>query len=415
MKILIINTADTSGGAAAIARGVSHGISKMGHTSKFLVGYKYTTDPDVHTLDDGFAKLIPYKYRNLLVDRIRYTRTLIASNDIDFGVGKELLNQDYFKEADIVHCHNLQGGYFNLETLALISRHKPVVWTLHDMWPITAHCAHCYDCAKYNNGNHYTRGLNRHGADMLWDHSKYLWGKKKEVYKRCKNLTIVAPSMWLQNKLKSSILKEKPALHIPNGINTNLFAPGDKHEARRLVKLPLDKKIVLYVGQWGVMDNKKGADYFLWLVNELKDRQDVIFVCVGGASYPFIEKNAYYFPVSTGQEMATFYKCADLLLFPSLAENFPLTTLEAMSSGLPVVAFDVGGLKEQIENKTNGLVCNYKNRSDLKHAVEYLLGLDKRNIAEIKNRNRNKVVKLYSNKTMSESYLKLYEKLLKNK
>lgn len=412
MKILFINTSDSSGGAAALAWNLSCGISKKGHTSEFLVGYKYRANPKVHTVESKYTYLIPEKYRNSIKDKLRYLRTLTASNDIDFGIGQEVLLQDYFREADIIHCHNLQGSFFKLETLALMSSQKPIVWTMHDMWPITAHCGNCYDCKNYNKGKHYTRGFNRHGADMLWDNSHYLWSKKQKIYKKCQNLTIVTPSIWLKSKLRSSILSHIPAKTIPNGVDTKLFSLGDKQKARRLMGLPINKKIILYVGQWGTMDKKKGADFFLWLADEFESRSDTIFVCIGGSNKYIVNKNIYYFPARTRQQMAMFYQSADVLLFPSLAENFPLTTLEAMAAGLPIAAFDVGGISEQIENHKNGVVCKYGSKDDLKRSIEFLLGLKESAISEMSNKNREKVVKLYSVEKMSESYIKLYEKLL---
>jgi glycosyltransferase involved in cell wall biosynthesis len=414
-KILVIGTTDYIGGAAGVGWALGNEMLKKGLDVKYIVGYKKSNSENVYELKKNkLLSFLESKSRFNLVSLVRFIRAFFLANDIDFGAEKEILEHPWYKEADLVHCHNLHGNFFKLRTLNAIASEKPTVWTLHDGWALTAHCAHCYECKRYNNGKHFTPGLNRYGA-MLWDNSEYLWDEKKRIYARSPKINVVVPSVWLANVVKSSILKDKPLSVINNGIDVNVFKPRNKKILRKELGLPKDKTIVAYVAQMGTLDPRKGGVYFLETSKHFLNNPNIVFLCIGGivGNKPVRKDNVIYIPfISDKNKLSHYYSTSDILLFASLAENFPLVTLEAMASGLPVVSFDVGGVKEQVEHRLNGYVAKYKNTNDLINGLEYILDLNKDELRTMKNCNRNKAIKKYSLKSMTNGYMNLYEKII---
>ena len=135
-----------------------------------------------------------------------------------------------------------------------------------------------------------------------------------------------------------------------------------------------------YVGHWGTLNKQKGSDYFLKTADSFSNKDNIIFLCIGGikGGKNIRKGNIIYTPfVSDDRTMAEYYSCLDVLIYCSLNENFPLTTLEAMSVGVPIVSFAVGGVAEQIEHKVNGFIAELGNLSELQDGINYILGLNK--------------------------------------
>jgi glycosyltransferase involved in cell wall biosynthesis len=397
-NILVIGTSDSVGGAARVGWDLGRALTKRHMEVKYLVGNKFSNS-------DKVSALLP---KIPLGSLIRHFRTYLLADDIDFGTGINILNHPYFLKADIVHCHNLHGNFFKLATLVAICKQKPVVWTLHDGWAITAHCAHCFNCSNYNSGCHFTPGLN-HYLPMLWNNSDYLWNRKKYLYSQCKNLYLVSPSRWLESRVRNSILSNHPITVINNGIDTTIFKSSDKQRARQALKLPQNQRIVLFVAQKGKKNLFKGGDMFTKIVNVFPN---ILFISLGGNEKNITrDKNLINVPyISSASTLVQYYSAADVFLLTSTAENFPLVTLEAMACGLPVVAFDVGGVKEQITHGVNGYIAKYKDIKDMIRGLEIFLKYDQNSLHHVSVINRKKVVTKYNLDLMADRYLQLYNK-----
>lgn len=403
MNILQINTVDTKGGAAKVAYSLKKELEKRGHKTSMLVGRKYSENSDIKLLNDTQSFL----------GKVRRKLAYWLANDIDVFSSDHILKTPEFKSADIVHCHNLHTNYFNLNTLEKISKIKPVVWTFHDMWPLTAHCAHAFDGALKNNGFFTCPGLDIY-PPIAWNNEKYLENKKLKIYANS-NFNIVTPSKWLAKKVSQSILKDKPLLVIYNGINTNIFKPlrSDLNKLRSDLGLPLNRRIVLIVAKGGASNPWKGGDYAQEIVRAFKDDPRAFFVDLGGNTRqdgPNIRTAGF---VANTATLAQYYSAADILLYPSIADNCPLVVLEAMACGLPVVSFDTGGIPELIEHKINGYIAEYKDTNDLRVGVEYLLNLPSQEIEKMGQYSLNKIAAGFTIEKTAEQYINLYEKSIK--
>lgn len=261
---------------------------------------------------------------------------------------------------DIIHLHNIHGFYINIELLFTYIKEKsiPVVWTLHDCWSFTGHCAHfdyiackkwhtqCHHCPQYRSSYPYA---------LFRDNSKNNYLRKKSAFQKVSNLTIVTPSYWLRNLVKNSFLKEYPIEVIANGIDLQVFyhrPSSDLYISSFIKQHKLQgKKIILGVAN--VWTAKKGLDYFKQLTAYLDDSYRILLV---GANHTLMKnlQNNYskkIIPIARTQnphELAALYSLALVYVNPTLEDTFPTTNLEALACSTPVITFQTGGSPESL-------------------------------------------------------------------
>jgi len=388
----MIGTADTRGGAAKLSWNLGNELIKRGHQVSWIVRSKYSDSPLV------------YPTQSAVNTFFGHIRAFITSNDIDYGLGSNLLNHPWYRQADIIHAHNLHGNYFHLDTLRSIDNSKKLVWTLHDAWSMNGKCALPNDPTSWEGGYHPCVNKMAY-PPMISDNTKYLWNKKRKIYKQLHNIKIISPSRWLDNMVKDSILSHLPHQVINNGINKNIFSLGNKLQSRKKLCLPINKKIILLVGQGGRNNSLKGWQY-LENISKHPRFSKQLFLTIGG------KKHSTSNILGVGQinhsQLSAYYQAADLLLLPSLVENFPLVAIESMACGLPVVAFNIGGIPEIITHKKNGYLAKYKEEQDLVKGISWIFAQTDRSLEMIKKRNRAKLNKQYSLSKMTDQYERVY-------
>lgn len=403
MNILFLNTMDNRGGASRVAYSLKHGLEKLGHKTSMFVGEKHSSDENVFVLNN----------KKSLGGRIRRKLAYWLANDIDLFSSDKLIKTPQFKEADIVHCHNLHSYFFNLRTLEKISKLKPVVWTFHDMWPITAHCAHSYD-AGVKDGFFRCPSLDIF-PPIAWHNEKYLEQIKRKIYARS-NFHIVTPSNWLKEKISQTLLKNKPISLIYNGIDTDIFKPNDKTTIRQELGLPQDKKIILSVIKGRLSNPWKGGKFILEAKTHYKDRPDILFINLGAYETAKENKknNVWELPyVQNQSELAKYYAAADALLYPTLADNCPLVVLEALACGLPVISFRTGGVPELIDHQKIGYIADYANTQDLIHGLDWLFALSLYDRNEMRLAAAQTAQSKFTLNQMIQNHLDLYQRITK--
>jgi len=262
---------------------------------------------------------------------------------------------------DIIHCHNLHGGYFDLRALPELSKKIPVVLTLHDAWLFSGHCAHSFACERWRTGCGFCPDLTIPPA-ISRDATAENWARKQRIFAESR-LYVSAPSRWLLDRAADSILA--PAIAearvIPNGVDLAVFHPADRVEARAELDLPSGARVLLFTAH-GIRGNV-WKDYRLLreavaIVAERLGEQ-VLFLAlgeeapeetVGAATIRFIPFQP------DPARVARYYQAADVYLHAARVENFPNTVLEALACGAPTVATAVGGIPEQIEDEVSGLL-----------------------------------------------------------
>lgn len=256
---------------------------------------------------------------------------------------------------DIIHLHNIHGYYLNYPILFeyLSSLDIPIVWTLHDCWAFTGHCAHYMfaDCCKWQTHCKQCPLKENYPKTIFLDRSYRNFELKKKHFLSLKNLTLVPVSKWLETDIKQSFLGKEKIRQIHNGIDTNLFnACNDSLSVFDKYKISSDKKIIL-----GVASNwwRKGLPDFVKLRSMLDKGYSIIVVGLK-------EKELKELPsgivgirrTENVNELIQLYSVANVYFNPTWEDNFPTTNLEAMACGTPVVTYDTGGSKECLTANT---------------------------------------------------------------
>jgi glycosyltransferase involved in cell wall biosynthesis len=257
---------------------------------------------------------------------------------------------------DVVHCHNLHGNYFDLTTLISLSRRVPVVLTLHDSWLLTGHCAHSFDCERWKTGCGQCPDLTIYPS-VHRDSTHYNWQRKRGIYARSR-LHIATPSQWLMNRVKQSILV--PAIAeakvIPNGVDLTVFLPGDQREARNALRIPEDRRVLLFVGnrtRSSVWRDYSLIEAAVRRVAERLTSERLLLICLGERADPQKIGSAEVWFISYQADtriVSKYYQAADIYVHPARVETFSNAVVEAMACGIPVIATAVGGIPELVKS-----------------------------------------------------------------
>jgi len=309
---------------------------------------------------------------------------------------------------DIIHLHNIHGYYLNYEVLFqyLGQINTPIVWTLHDCWPLTGHCSFFegVGCDKWKTGCGHCPYLNDYPRSLWVDRSVKNYQQKKRAFTLPKNVTIVPVSEWLGNLVKQSFLSKYRVHVIHNGTDLDAFKPQNI-DLRKRYSVKNDETIVLGVAS--VWHERKGLKDFV----KLSESENIKVILVGVTeeikkSLPdsIIAINR----TNSQQELAELYSGADVFVNPTYDDNFPTTNIEALACGTPVVTYNTGGSPEAVDENT-GIVVE---KGDIKGLLAAIEILSKKNRNEIRNACRSRAEKLYNKNDRFKDYINLYEELL---
>lgn len=298
---------------------------------------------------------------------------------------------------DIVHLHNIHGYYINIELLFnyIKANNIKVVWTFHDCWPFTGHCAYfdAIDCSRWQTHCFECPQKKTYPKSSILDNSTWNYDKKKELF-TYENLTIVTPCKWLANLVKKSYLKDCKVEVIYNGIDTKIFHPVESNfkEKNNLS----NKKIILGVAsEW---TERKGLKDFVKL-NDVIDHEKyhIVLVGVDDKQKKSLPNNMTLINRTNNvNELVEIYSSADVFFNPTYEDNFPTTNLEAQACGTPVITYNTGGSPESIKN--NEYIISkgeYKQLLNLLKVIDANISLDKQ----------------FEKENMINRYIELYNKI----
>ena len=401
LVILQVSALDKGGGAEQVAWNLFKYYERLGIDSWLAVGKKRTQDPHVIPIPqelpnnwwarvwDGlstFFNPLAGKVRGVL--RLQAWMKSVAKGgdwiaelqgmeNFHFPGSRNLIRLASIKP-NILHMHNLHGGFFDLRALQKLSKELPTIITLHDAWMISGNCAHSLACERWQVGCGNCPDITLYPG-LKMDSTAANWQRKRSIFENSR-LYIATPSQWLMNKVQKSILA--PALIetrvIPNGIDTKIYYPGDRSAVRRKFNLPEAEPMILFVAN-GIKNNQfkdyKTLQQAIEIIGQ-RCPHPVHFIALGESAPPEVWGNAKltYIPKTTDVGLvADYYRAADIYVHAAKADTFPNTVLEAMATGLPVVASKVGGIPEQVIEGVTGLLSKAENPEDLAHCLEILL------------------------------------------
>ncbi len=398
MKVLEINSVCGIRSTGRICTDIADVLVNEGHSC--MVAYGRENVPDRY-------KEISYRIGNNTSVKTDAFLTRIFDNA---GFNSKKATKDFIKWAkeydpDIIHLHNIHGYYINIEILFkwLKEAGKPVVWTLHDCWAFTGHCAHFVNagCEKWKTGCFSCPKKKAYPKSQFSDNSKKNYEKKKKIFTSLENLAIVTPSEWLASLARESFLGKYEVKTIPNGINLEVFKPteGDFRERCGLA----DKKIIF--GAATAWSESKGLSLFSEIAEKLDDTYKVVLVGTTEEVREKLSGKILALPKTNNvMEMAEIYTASDVFLNISKAETMGLTTVEAMACGTPVVTSNLTAVPEVVR-ENGGVVADKLTADEIIKCIEKVLSEDYRDTR--KNAEEYEKTKQYT------KYLALYEERLK--
>lgn len=415
MKILLINTSDRLGGAAIAASRLLECLRNNGVKVQMLVRNKQSQEPRVIQLRKNWWRVWQFLWERIVIwSANRFKMYNLFAVDIA-NTGSDVTQLPEFKQASVIHLHWVNQGMLSLNDIErILQSGKPVVWTMHDMWPFTGICHYSSGCSSYQTHCQSCPLLYRGSNGDL---SYRIFKKKKQIWSLAP-IHFVGCSNWLTKQaLSATLTVGKGVINIPNPINTNLFKPLNKRECRVKRGLPLDKKLLLF-GSMKVTDKRKGMDYLveacrLLAARNLQAKESWGVVVFGQAA----EHYASLFPFSLysldyihyESDLADLYNAVDIFVTPSLQDNLPNTIMEAMACGTPCVGFEIGGIPEMIDHLHNGYVAQYKSAIDLSNGISWVL--EEADYELLSESARRKVLDRYSEEVVGKQYIELYNKI----
>ncbi|MBC8488958.1 MAG: glycosyltransferase family 4 protein [Ignavibacteria bacterium] len=418
MKVVHINISDIDGGASIACTRINNALSKAGVDSEILVQKKLGSYKHVTSIVENRFKKFSYLFRSTL-DEL-YIRALTVQSRGRFSyphIGTDISHHPLIKNADIINLHWINNGFISLKSIKKIGAlGKPIVWTLHDMWPYTGGCHYTVDCEKFIKHCESCPSLKFSGRN---DASKKIFDSKQSVYKDV-NLTIVTTSNWLAKESKRSFLfKDKRIELIPNPIEEDIFKPVSKELVRKKLNLPMDKFLIFF-GSMTVKDERKGFKFLKETLQMLSsrvpeaDKKFELIVC-GSAPESLlsgISLNVNHFGrFKDVRDLVFYYNAADIFVAPSLQDNLPNSVMESLSCGTPVLAFNIGGMPDMIDHKKNGYLSVPRSASSLCDGILWIFK-DRNRRLQLSIEARNKVQNSFGFDIIGRKYLQLYNSLM---
>ncbi|PKP41354.1 MAG: glycosyl transferase [Bacteroidetes bacterium HGW-Bacteroidetes-10] len=405
MKTLLqINIVVNSGSTGRIAEDIGKSAINNGWTSYIAYGrgagksqsnlIKIGTDIDIYI----------HVVRTRLLDQ-HALGSYIATLD--------LIKQIKSVKPDIIQLHNIHGYYINIELLFsfLATSNIPIIWTFHDCWPMTGHCAH-FDyicCEKWKSSCFKCPQIESYPQSLFVDRSKKNHELKKYLFNSIENMTIVTVSNWLGNIVKQSFLSKYPIQVINNGIDLSVFK--QRNCIHLSEKFNLKGKFVI-LGVANPWSKRKGLYDFIELSKHLDFNFKIILVGLTMKQMKLLPENIIGISKTNNiQELAEFYSCADIFLNPTWEDNFPTTNLESLACGTPVTTYKTGGSFESLSPETGFVV----EKGDIQGLVSTI------NIVKLKGKNsysiacRERAENLYNKNNRYLEYISLYDRILREK
>lgn len=409
MKVLHINTDDLGGGAAIAAFRLHTAMNNAGIESSMLVLNKRSKDIGIHEIykNHSFLKSFVIEIRNWIMEKVfRNFFKPYAFFSFPF-FGFNISRYDVVQKADIIYLHWINNSMLNIRGIKQILKlNKPVVWFMHDMFPLTGGCHYSFDCLGYTKDCKQCPLIFKHKGFNI---SKIILGRKIKKLSKYSNLHISAPSNWLAKCAEQSTLFKKNNISVcHNVIDTSLYKPYEKALAKKILGLDNNKKTILFCAV-NISDPYKGVNYLIEALKQLNSDEFQGLLMGNHSQNIETQIQLHYVGYLTDDYSKILaYNAADVFITSSVAENFPNVVVEAMACGVPCVGFDVGGIPDLIQHNKTGYLAKLKSSEDLANGIKYITSTSQYGI--ISQNCRNFVIE----KCSFNNVLKIHEKIMTN-
>lgn len=401
MKVLQINSTLNWGSTGRIAEDIGEKLQIGGDISYIAYGrYSNSSHSNSFSMGDKWGL-----FNHLFMSRL-FDAHGLSSKKATY----RLVNYINQIHPDIIHLHNIHGYYLNYRILFdyLSKKEIPIVWTLHDCWAFTGHCAHyMYNgCNKWKTQCYNCPLRTSYPASYWIDRSKQNFLIKRNCFTSVRDMFIVPVSNWLANDVSHSFLKKYETHVIYNGIDVNVFCP----------LLPSDKwnfsdKFVI-MGVASVWTKRKGLDDFIKLKTLLPNDYVILLIGLSKKQSKNLPKGIVGIERTNNvHELAEYYSMADVFLNPTWEDNFPTTNLEALACGTPVITYRTGGSPEAVSSDTGFVV----DQGDLERVVAAIREIRSKGKSYYSRACRERAVRNFNKSDRYQEYIELYKRILKNR
>jgi glycosyltransferase involved in cell wall biosynthesis len=415
LRIIHLNTYDVTGGAALATYRLHKGLCKLGCDSSMLVAHRSSNDPSVISLVpkmDITSRIRRRIRAEKITSRSRYKKMLFYDG---FSDDRTIYADDLVSQlppCDIINLHWI-ARFVDYQTFfSAVPSHVPLFWRLSDMNPLTGGCHFDDGCGKHSVGCGACPQL---GSTDTNDLSRQIWRRKQEVFKglRPDRLHFIAPSRWMAELVSGSpVFGRFRVTVIPNGVETDVFAPRDQQVARDVLGIPQSASVILFVSD-GLHNRRKGYALLARALSQLDSCPDAFLLSVGRGSIELETQipHCHVGQIENRRLLSLVYSAADVCVVPSLQDNQPNTVLEAMACGTPVVGFNVGGIPDMIRPGITGALTPAGDGKALRNAIVDLLSQPEKR-AFMSASCRDLVMREYPLEVQIRRYLELYESSL---
>ena len=419
MRVLIVNTNEKTGGAAVAANRLTEALNNHDVRAMMLVMEKQTDALYVSETGSAVAGQFHFLWErfviwaNNLFSRRNLFKVSIANT------GTDITRTDEFKNADIVHLHWVNQGFLSLRTIGkILDSGKPVVWTMHDMWPATAICHHAYTCTNYQTACHHCPLLRLPSSHDL---AARTFRKKMRLKARASRLTFVAVSTWLADRARrSAVVGDRPVTVIPNAIPLSQFTLIDRADARSM--LHISERYVLCFGAARIDDDIKGFSYLVEALRLVVSRHhftpsDIRLLLFGGIRDESVLKrlpvsHTYLGYVNDHHRLSEVYSAADAVVSSSLYETFGQTLIEAEACGCIPIAFKGSGQTDIISHLENGYLAEYLSADSLAEGITWAFTVTAAPASPFPAIQRTDACRKYTTDVVAQKYIQLYNTML---
>lgn len=399
--LLQIDTCLNTGSTGRITEAIGRMANQIGWNCFIIHGARYANPPSCMKSYQTVTKIGEY---------LHYAEGLFLDNH---GLSSRHATRkaiDWIKviKPDVIHLHCIHGYYLNYRLLFeyLNSAHIPVVWTFHDCWAFTGHCAY-FDrvaCEKWKTGCKKCPLINDYPKALL-DASERNYKFKKDLFTQNRRLHIVTVSKWLESLVRQSFLQSANIQTIYNGIDINTFKPSDSESLRAKLGLKGERVLLAAATVWA---ERKGFADYIKLSRVLRGNTVIILLGLNDSQMSSLPENVIGLKrTESVAELAQYYSMADVVLNLSYEETFGLTTAEGMACGTPGIVYNTTASPELITPET-GIIVDSGDIDGLSKAVQIMLSKEKPVDAC-----RKRAVNYFNKEDRFQEYIDLYEVLVK--
>lgn len=412
IRVVFLSTFDNTGGASKATRKLYRALRRDNLDLKMLVKKKTSEDPGIRTVFTFLPASIHLAIDRFLLSRYKKGERSFWSLALlpNFFLSLFLRTSRF----DILQLNWINAGFVPIKLLKRIK--KPIVWRLSDCWPFTGGCHWYFACDRYKTGCNACPQLQ---STDTFDYSHKVFSLKTKYWQET-NLTLVAPSKWMQkNAENSKLFNGRRVVYIPTGIDTQIFKPLPREQTRTSLTLEKNKKYILFGAVDAISDPNKGFHLLMqaldYLYFEFANPEQIEILVFGhpphkDADLPLKFRTRFIGNIGSPDLLNQYYAASDVFVVPSIMDNSPNTVIEAMGAGTPVVGFNACGTAELIEHLEDGYLATPYEPQDFCNGILHILNTPTLSY-EMGLRARKKVVEKYNITDIANQYALLYQQI----